>query len=83
MARYQKQRNRYPIGSVISEDWDQDFMEGAKGITRDDIGGSLKVGDLADVPKWFRGEVAVVNDHGNVTLYVKTSRGMREVWSVV
>lgn len=45
--------------------------------------GPIKVNDLADVPKWYRGEVAQVSDHGNVTLYVKTARGYREVWGVV
>jgi hypothetical protein len=24
-----------------------------------------------------------VNDHGNATLYIKTSRAMREVWAIV
>ncbi len=43
----------------------------------------LKVNDLADVPASYRGEVLDVNDHGNATLYIKTSRAMREVWAVV
>jgi hypothetical protein len=43
----------------------------------------LKVGDLADVPSDYRGEVLLVNDHGNATLYIKTSRAMREVWAIV
>ena len=43
----------------------------------------LKVADLSEVPAKYRGEVLVVNDHGNMTLYVKTSRAMREVWAVV
>ena len=44
---------------------------------------SIKVDDLADVPTWFRGEIALISDHGNVSLYVKTARGTREVWSIV
>ncbi len=67
-------------GWWLSEMWDEDFNETLEEVEN---GMSLKVSDLADVPKWFRGEVAVVSDHGNVTLYVKTSRGMREIWSVV
>lgn len=43
----------------------------------------LKVNDLSEVPTKYRGEVLVVNDHGNMSLYVKTSRAMREVWAVV
>ena len=43
----------------------------------------LKVNDLADVPRDWRGEVLEVNDHGNATLYIKTSRAMREVWAIV
>lgn len=43
----------------------------------------LKVEDLADVPKDYRGEVAVVNDHGNVTLYSKSARKLTEVWAIV
>jgi hypothetical protein len=43
----------------------------------------LKVSDLSEVPAKYRGEVLVINDHGNMSLYVKTSRALREVWSVV
>ena len=75
-------------GFWLSEEWDSDFIEGpfdrepyiAAGA---DVPDQVKVSDLAEVPAWFRGEVAVVNDHGNVTLYVKTSRSLREVWAVV
>lgn len=43
----------------------------------------LKVSDLADVPKGYTGELLLVNDHGNITLY-NVSRGRRhEVWSLV
>lgn len=43
----------------------------------------LKVSDLAEIPTKYRGEVLEVNDHGNMTLYVATSRGLREVWAIV
>ncbi len=80
-------------GFWLSENWDEDFEDVKDGdiwrhgktkpIYRDDMPSSIKVSDTADIPTWFRGEVAVVNDHGNVTLYVKTSRSLREVWGVV
>ena len=67
-------------GYWLSEGFDEDF------ITLDDLSDGndhLKVNDLSEVPARFRGEVLVVNDHGNCTLYVKTSRTIREIWSVV
>lgn len=71
-------------GFWLSEDWDEGFYTVSKSTTipRDQETG-IKVNDLVLVPSWFRGEVAVVNDHGNVTLYVKTSRSLREIWNVV
>ena len=82
-------------GYWLSESWDEDFMTVSRNecgrfeshervtFTRDNYPSSIKVNDLADVPPWFRGEVAVVSDHGNISLYIKTSRAMREIWSVV
>lgn len=43
----------------------------------------LKVSDTSEVPRGYRGEVLHVNDHGNMTLYAATSRGLREIWGVV
>ncbi len=43
----------------------------------------LKVADLSEVPRGYRGEVLHINDHGNATLYVATRRGLREVWAIV
>lgn len=44
----------------------------------------LKVDDLSEVPKDYRGEVLEVNDHGNMTLWVRNSRGKyREIWGIV
>lgn len=48
----------------------------------DDFDG-LKVSDTSEIPAKYRGEVLHVNDHGNCTLYVKTSRALREIWAVV
>ena len=91
--------NGADYGYWLSESWDEDFLgnpglafalresaqyralHGAGDI--DPMPPAIKVSDLSEVPSWFRGEVAVVNDHGNVTLYVKTSRALREIWSVV
>ena len=71
-------------GFWLSESWEENFYHVYKStrIPRDQSAGII-VSDLSEVPKWFRGEVAEVNDHGNVTLYVKTSRSLREIWSVV
>ena len=54
----------------MSEGFDEDFD-------------GLKVPDLSEVPAKYRGEVLDINDHGNMTLYVKTSRAMHEVWAIV
>lgn len=42
-----------------------------------------KVSDLSELPRGFRGEVMIVNDHGNVMFGVMRSRGFREIWSCV
>ena len=70
-------------GYWLSESWDEDFTSPLCPICGEGTSVQIKVNDLTDVPNRFRGEVAVVNDHGNVTLYVKTARTMREVWSIV
>jgi hypothetical protein len=43
----------------------------------------LRVSDLSEVPRSYRGEVLHVSDHGNLALYVRNSRGFKEVWAVV
>lgn len=43
----------------------------------------LKVEDLSDVPTGYSGEVAVINDHGNVTLYTFKHGHKKEIWSIV
>jgi hypothetical protein len=49
--------------------------------TRDGEILAIEAGD--EVPKDYRGYVIATTDHGNVTFYVKTDRGMRELWSCV
>lgn len=71
-------------GFWLSENWDEDFEEDMAFAMQDDddYPDSIKVNDVSEIPVKFRGEVAVVNDHGNVTLYLKTARTLREIWSV-
>lgn len=57
-------------GYWLSEDFEYDFD-------------GLKVEDLSEVPKDYRGEVLHINDHGNMTLYVKNSHGFKEIWGIV
>lgn len=43
----------------------------------------LKVSDTSEIPRGYTGEVMLVNDHGNVTLF-RVVRGRKyEIWSVV
>ncbi len=74
-------------GYWLSESWDEDFADGLKlnspRASWEGVTSARVYGDTSNIPNWYRGEVAVVNDHGNVSLYVKTSRGLREIWSVV
>lgn len=61
-------------GFWLCDDWER--------MLEDD--GGIKVNDLSEVPKNHFGYVAVVNDHGNVTLYNRhTNHRIYEVWSVV
>lgn len=48
----------------------------------DDFDG-IKVDDSSEIPAKYRGEVLIVNNHGNMTLAVKTSRNLRVVWAIV
>lgn len=48
----------------------------------EDFGG-LKVNDLSEVPTGHTGEVLIVNDHGNMTLYAYSRGRSREVWAIV
>ena len=42
-----------------------------------------KVSDLSEIPGDYVGEVAVINDHGNITLYDAYCGKFKEVWSIV
>lgn len=42
----------------------------------------LKVSDLSEVPKDYRGEVLHVNDHGNTSLYSANAGELTEVWAI-
>jgi hypothetical protein len=59
------------LGFWLSEEWEETFD-------------GLKVGDLAEVPKDYAGEIMLVSDHGNLTLYYKTrTQQPKEIWSIV
>lgn len=73
-------------GYWLGENWDEDFISVRTMHTVESTNhlyDRLKVSDLSEVPAKFRGEVAVVNDHGNINLYVKSARKLTEIWSVV
>lgn len=58
-------------GFWLSESFEEDFD-------------GLKVSDTSEVPRGYKGELAQVSDHGNVTLLVANGRGkFREVWGLV
>ncbi len=48
----------------------------------DDFNG-LRVNDLSEVPTGYTGEVLVVNDHGNCSLYAYSRGRRRELWAIV
>jgi hypothetical protein len=61
-------------GFWLSEEWEESLTDD----------GGIKVSDLAEVPADHVGYVAVVNDHGNVTLYTRLRNGkLREEWAIV
>lgn len=60
------------FGFWLCTTWQQDAREN----------GALFVSDLSEVPERHYGEVVVVNDHGNATLYYRTKRKLVEVWSI-
>jgi hypothetical protein len=50
----------------------------------EDVFDGLTVSDLADVPRDYAGEVLLVNDHGNTSLYAKArTQEPREIWAIV
>lgn len=59
--------------------WIDDIDEIKAQVT--DMSGMV-VGDLSEVPEGFSGEVLLINDHGNVSLYVSAHGSLKEVWGV-
>lgn len=45
--------------------------------------GALFVSDTSEVPRGYMGIVAHINDHGNLSIYRATTRGLRELVSMV
>ena len=43
----------------------------------------LTVQDTADIPSGYIGEVLHINDHGNMTLYFKSARKLKDIWAIV
>lgn len=43
----------------------------------------LKVEDTSEIPSDYVGQVLHYNDHGNLTLYYKSARKLKEIWAVV
>jgi len=72
------------FGFWLSEDFAEDFNAVSE-ISADIVESvfSIRVSDLAEVPRGFSGEVLLVNDHGNATLYAYSRGRRREVWSIV
>ena len=61
-------------GFWLDESWEEQLAES----------GGIKVNDLADIPPDHFGYVAVVSDHGNVTMYRRAgNHRLIHLWSVV
>jgi len=61
-------------GYWLSEEWSERLEED----------GGIRVGDTAEIPADHVGFVAVVSDHGNVTLYRRgCNHRLYEIWGVV
>ena len=43
----------------------------------------LKVADLSEIPTDYSGDVLLVNDHGNTSLYCVTDAKCVEIWAIV
>lgn len=44
---------------------------------------ALRISDLSELEDDYRGEVILINDHGNTTLYYVSDDGVKTIWSVV
>ena len=60
-------------GYFLSSDFGNEF----------NFGDGIKVNDLSEIPKGYVGEVLEINDHGNMSLYFKNKRNLKEIWGVV
>ena len=58
------------FGFWLSESFEEDFD-------------GLRVSDLCEVPAGYSGEVLLVNDHGNMSLYAYSRGRGRELWGIV
>jgi hypothetical protein len=61
------------FGFWLCESFDTDMSED----------GVLRVTDLSAVPRAYTGEVALISDHGNCTLFSSTRGRRRLIWAVV
>lgn len=43
----------------------------------------IVVSDLSEVPPRFSGEILLINDHGNASLYVLARKKLKLIWSIV
>jgi hypothetical protein len=48
-----------------------------------DLMNGMVVSDLSEVPKRFNGEVLLINERGNTTLYACVRGRLHELWSIV
>ena len=62
--------DRAEYGWWLSDSFNEDFD-------------GLKVDDTSEVPDDYSGEVAHINDHGNVTLYAAHEGKLTEIWALV
>ena len=76
-------RDGADYGWWLSEDWEENFTRKIPARAEHIQGEGLIVSGIEEVPAWWRGEVAVISDHGNISLFAKTSRALREIWGVV
>lgn len=71
------------FGAHVGDGSDFGFWLG-EDVARDvQDNGGLVIEDTGDVPDDYVGEVLLVNDHGNATLYAADGGKLTEIWSVV